>query len=475
LARLFALLLLVQILAWGWQVRARIADGWRYTGADGYVYMDAATELAQNHSYGARRPAWVRDQPKVAPLSYCRPPGYPLFIVAVARPPLPDYATFFARIQPVQAAIDLATCLLVFALAYRLGGLAAAYPALLLAAFSPFLALYAGSILTETLASFLTTAALTALVFLVTGRGRGGGALLLAIGAGVATGLLSLVRADGLLLVPCLLLPLLGEGQPRRQRLLLTAASLLALTVVFAPWPLRNVYRFGAPHLGGHLCETTGAAVERIAVTDWMATWIEDEEALPTTLWCLLSPHCTPKVDDFPPAAFESPAERDRVAALLLLQYRERFSVPFDDGFRALAAERRHRQPLGDKLRLWLRRVKHLWVSSNDLPIRGVRQLPWPQVMERLQPRLQRLFLVTDGLAISGLLGLLLLPRWRRHRLAGLVAGVALLGRTGYLALAGYVESRYILELLPLTLALGGVALTIVIDLLRQPTDRSSS
>src|SRR5262245_17868251 len=80
--------LCVLLLVAGAALRARVGRGWVFTGADGYAYMGAAAELVEKHRYAIRPPAWHK-QPAALPLGYCRLPGYPLFLAAVAAPGTP--------------------------------------------------------------------------------------------------------------------------------------------------------------------------------------------------------------------------------------------------------------------------------------------------------------------------------------------------------------------------------------------------
>src|SRR5688572_18743539 len=100
------------MLAGAWAVRARVARDWVFPGADGYNYMGAAAELVQHHRYAIRPPPWL-GTPKGLPLGYCRLPGYPLFLAAVAPSGWDgSYQPMMERAKPAQRVLDLLTCVL---------------------------------------------------------------------------------------------------------------------------------------------------------------------------------------------------------------------------------------------------------------------------------------------------------------------------------------------------------------------------
>ena len=81
---------------------------------------------------------------------------------------------------------------------------------------------------------------------------------------------------------------------------------------------------------------------------------------------------------------------------------------------------------------------------------------PWPELTRRLQPWLRAL---ARGVCALGLLGLLALALRRPLRPVAALALCCVALRTGFLGLIGFVDNRYVLELTPLCLALGGAAL----------------
>jgi 4-amino-4-deoxy-L-arabinose transferase-like glycosyltransferase len=435
----------------GVEGRLHLGAGWNFGGADGYHYMGGAMDLLDRHVYALRRPPWLNLPGDAAP-AYCRVPGYSLFLAAVTRlghphePGAPTYLMIINAAKKAQAVLDAATALLAFLIARRLFGRPASWTALLLVLLDPSLAIFSASILSETLATFLCTLTLLFL-FLALEKGRW------LVPAGAALAVAALTRMDALFLVPCFLVPWLLGAASRRQ---LFAAALL-FCLVYSPWPLRNLVRFGAAHPLGGVCDTAGIPMERTSFYRWFATWVIDEEQNPKTLYCLLRNRCPADVSTYPDTAFDDPKERAQVQGLFRQRDREGFSEQVDRGFRDLAMRRLYRHPLRTLLVLPAQRAYHQWVSRNDQPIQGSGMPPFPPAA-RVYPHAR---LLNALLLLGGLIGLLLLgfvargPAW--------IAGLALLSRAVALSLIGFVDARYTLELHPLLAVLCGVAMSLAL------------
>jgi len=450
------------LLLLGLLLRLRVGQGWTFAGADSFAYLGAARELAENHRYAFRLPDWYPDHAAARPLGYCRLPGYPVFLALTAFlpyrgwPALNDYATIFARIKPLQALLDVATCYLVYRLARRWAGQRAAWVALALAVVFPPLWLFANAILTETLATTLSTVVI-ALVACELGPGPASvGRLrhLPWIAAGGALALSALVRIDGLFLLPVLLLPVLRHG---RSSLRVLPWVLLAFVVCFSPWPLRNQLRFGQPHPLGGQCDIRGDAMAHTSFFAWFATWVTRESQTPLTLYCMFRRECVATVGTYPPEAFDSADEKAELQRLFVLRQQQGMSAEVDAGFRKLAAGRLRAHPLRTLVWLPLKRAFFLWATAIDQPLRATRSPPWPAVLRWVQPLLAPLQV---GILLLGALGVVRGLRRRSTRpLVGL-AVVCLLSRTGALSLIGFVENRYVLELYPIVLVLAGIGLS---------------
>jgi hypothetical protein len=174
------------------------------------------------------------------------------------------------------------------------------------------------------------------------------------------------------------------------------------------------------------------------------------------------------EIDDVSRTAFDSPAERDRVAALLG-QYDAtlRLTPDVDNGFATLAAERTARHPLRTYLFVPLQRIATLWLTPRTefLPISGHL---WPLAQQWQDDSLG--FSVTVFLAALNFfyVGWAIAGCWNvvRHGAAvspGTSTAVTflvtfILLRTAFLTQVETPEPRYVLECFPALLAMGALA-----------------
>jgi 4-amino-4-deoxy-L-arabinose transferase-like glycosyltransferase len=459
--RRFAVLALVLLLLGiGYAVRAQVARGLTFAGSDSYAYVGAAEELIEHGHYRFRVPLWYPDRAVEPPPGYGRLPGYPLLLAALlmdrGHTPLREYKGIFERAKLAQRALDVLTCALVFLAAWRVSGWLAGLAALLFCALSPPLILYAGSILTETLATCLSAVTVVLSLLAVIEERSAGRARGLLCGAGVALACATLVRIDGVLLGAGILSLLLfrslrGPLLSRRD----VAAALLLAALCYAPWPVRNLLVFGDPHPVGRICDARGREMPRTALFGWFATWVVRESQTPETLYCFFRAECVSRLSAYPAEAFDSPQERERLGQLLALRQREGISERVDQGFRDLARERLLRHPLRTLLWLPAQRAFHLWVSANDMPLRATGNKPGPATHGALVGL--SVFLVV--LAAAGALSLVRSGAGAARR-AAVMLGLVLMARTGFLALIGFVDERYIIEVLPAAMILAGAGVS---------------
>jgi 4-amino-4-deoxy-L-arabinose transferase-like glycosyltransferase len=190
---------------------------------EGFVLRPPAERTTQS----CGRPSQVEPNPPTA----FRPPGWPAVLTGV-------YAAGeegrWARARVVQALIGTLVVALVGLLAYLLLGRRAALAALALAALDTTLVVVGGSLLSEPLFVALSTGALCA----AAAARRSDRPLRLLLAAGMLAGLATLVRSNGIVLVPVLA----ALAAPVRGQLL-RAAALVAIgaIVVVGPWTARNV------------------------------------------------------------------------------------------------------------------------------------------------------------------------------------------------------------------------------------------
>jgi len=224
---------------------------------------------------------------------------------------------------------------------------------------------------------------------------------------------------------------------------------------VFAPWPLRNLHRFGAPHLLGSSWVTKQGDPLPTGVQTWLLTWATSPQQAAEIAWKVTKSNPIPGFA-VPPEACDSPEERKRLAVLFDQYNAEGLIAPaVDEGFEKIARERRQRDPVRFFLKLPLRRVKELWavpVPDWEMPIQAP-SLGLPDQRDRLAPLNVRTLI----LAGIGLLLAFALPRGRPLVALFLTAAI---GRT--IALAFIVPGgtqRYMFELLPMALVFAALAL----------------
>jgi 4-amino-4-deoxy-L-arabinose transferase-like glycosyltransferase len=419
--------------------RFAVISQYRSTSPDGDQYYALEQSLASAHTlaYAAG-----------APPTWTRLPGYPLFLAATAlgRPSARDAdllrATVFNQL------LDAGTALLVFAIVSELlrgkrRQRLFALLAMALVFLAPPLFLFAAYRLTESLATFLTT-----LVIYCAVRAMRGEHLMLWAGlAGLFAGLGQLVRADVITVAPAIGLAIWFAREPLRRRALAGALALAAWCVALAPWALRNLALDGAPHLAaaewpaqdGHPLPTGPIA--------WMRTWAAGRQGDADIAGTMVFER------NLPPSfvrdrMIDSPAERERLGALLERYNHERLSPAVDGEFRALAAERRARAPLRYFVGLPAQRFLELYRAPRhaEFPLRiGFLGLP------ATRPGFD-LFNVL--LYLAALVGAWKL--WRADKRLLAVLAAALVARTllHLWAVPPFVSQRYLVEGIPLFIAL---------------------
>jgi hypothetical protein len=439
------------LLAVGLGLRLRVSRGWAYGGADTYGYMKLADQLRLHHKY---------QLPDGKTPYFAKPPGYPLFLAMVWRD-MKDWGP----IVRTQAWIDVVgTGLCVYFLARRLRGAIAGLIALALAMTCPFTLVFTSAALTECLAAFFTTAAAA---LLVAGPGRAG---LRWLGAGALTGLGTMLRVDGALVTFAFLPALACVG--RRERVRVAALGALGFVVVFGPWIARNLVFFGRPYfVGEHVDRQSQPLPHYDGYYHWVATWARDDAPMSGLVWCFYDRKCPVTTRNYPADAFESPQEAVQVATIFDERNREGVTAGVAAEFEKLAAARRSHRPSFTRVKLPLIRMWNLWVNRHDDLLRDPKWRPWPEMFAKVNPYFDRLGLLLTLLLLGSSALCLAVPSTRR--VAAVL--VTLIGaRTMVFAYSYHVEPRYVVEVIPVGLALIGGAMGI---LLRRPTipDRTLS
>jgi hypothetical protein len=452
----------------------RIFLALRFPGSagDSAIYEELARNWVEEHVYGIYFANGLLS-------SDMRPPGYPTFLALL-------YLLFRRDgvvIVLAQAVLDVGTCYLIARLAWQLAPPRhkrhISLAALWLAVTCPFAANYAAVPLTEVLATLFTAAALISLVtaFLSIDGAQiefGKTPIQWFLG-GLLVGLGTLVRPETpLLLIAAGGVLLVRWRKPKDWGKLALAGGLMAagLALPLLPWAARNWERFHevqflAPRFAASPDEYTPRGLYA-----WTGTWLVRYRDVYLVPWKAGSERID--LTDIPAAAFDTPEEHARVAALLD-RYNEtqRMTAEVDEGFAELARERTLRHPLRTYLRVPLARMATLWFTPRVelLPISG---RLWPLRQRWLSDPVD--FSVTlffgalnifyVGLAAAGFFRVKAGANaevqrnaavWTPHAAVELlVAFIAV--RTVFLSTVETPEPRYVLECFPALLALGALA-----------------
>jgi len=444
-------------------------------GSDTILYEQIATNWLQHHIYA------MNVNGTVTPVDL-RMPGYPAFLALLYA--ITGRVGEAARscVMLAQAFVDLGACLLTALLATSLAtlrpGLGRPRRAFVitwwLAALCPFTANYVAAPLTEVFAGFFTAGALLALVVTFWPCALRGlpsanswaadrAASILPLAAGLCIGMGTLFRPETPLL---LLVAWLGAGWirlGRRERFSwwrVVVLSGIGCALPLAPWAVRNAVtlhevQFLAPknsNLPGELVPYGFMA--------WEKTWLFRVKDCYLVPWKLNGEVIN--LEDIPARAFDTPAEKERVAALL-----ERYnndvtlSVEEDAAFAELARERTARHPLRRHLWLPIARAFTIWFTPRIelLPFSG-RAFPVKEAWREDPIDFSftvGFFLLNLSYVVVALWGAWRL--WREgpavRRAVALLIGY-LLVRTAFLTTLETPEPRYVLVCFPAILALAG-------------------
>ena len=328
----------------------------------------------------------------------------------------------------------------------------------MLVALCPLMFLLSAYLLSESLATCLGT---LAFLFAVRAhvRDRHG----YAVAAGAFAGAAMLVRADMVTLVPALLLLTWNRAWTPRRRLGHAGLVVAAFAVMLSPWALRNLVRFGAPHLTATEWPAEDGEPLPTGPMAWMRTWANGGTGDGDLSGRFVFRQHIDVAKEVQPRMYDSDDERARLVAAAGIYNAAGLTPEVNARFEALAAERRRAHPWHTLVYLPWRRAQRLYapLPAGDYPIR-VRFLGLPQLRRAI-------FLganvVIYGLAIAG--GLVLL---RRARAVALALGVAIAARTivHMWAVPTFVSQRYLVEVMPLLVLCAAVAVGTSLARLRE-------
>jgi 4-amino-4-deoxy-L-arabinose transferase-like glycosyltransferase len=460
------------------------------SAGDTAIYLQLARNWADHHVYGL----WQNGH--LVPTDL-RTPGYPAFLAGVAL--LLGRST--RAILLSQALLDVVTCTLTAALAAALAPAQAsrrvALAALWLSATCPFLANYSAVVLTETLVTLLTTAALLCLTLGLSRTGfslsgfssdvrtptpnanpnRLKPVLLSPFGFAVLgaflTGLATLVRPEMPLLLGVAILVYAVHGwddQGTRKALLVTAAMAGAFVLPLLPWAARNLITLKKIQLLAPRYATLPGEYAPVGYFSWTKTWLVRYRDVYLSVWKIGEEPV--EVEDLPSSAFDSPEEKARIADLIE-QYNDSadldISPELDRKFAEIARERSRHHPLRTYLRVPFERALTIWLTPRTelLPIDGKF---WP--LREQWDDSHADVVVTGGFAVLGYLYVALAAAgiwfaWlakRPRSTRGWFGGVNLWGiglllayfvvRTAFLTTVEAPEPRYVVSCCPAVLAL---------------------
>ncbi|MGC1292112.1 MAG: glycosyltransferase family 39 protein [Candidatus Acidiferrales bacterium] len=430
-----------------------------YDAGDTPIYQELAHNWLAHGTYGVKIFGYLSAVDM-------RTPGYPAFLVAI-------YSVFGESARAVmiaQAAVDVLTCMVVAAMAAVLAPKTSrarvALVALWLAAICPFTATYTAVVLTETLATFLTALALLVLVEAFRDE-RLGSAPGLASGemapgmrwllGGIVVGFGTLVRPEApLILAGVAAVLVFLWWRPANWRKLVRAGILMAvgLMLPLLPWAARNwrvlhKVQFLAPRY----TELPGEFTPH-GFFSWEKTWLWRFRDVFLVSWNLNGAKIY--LQDLPASAFDSPAERTRVAELLD-QYNEtkEMSPELDRQFAEIARERMERRPLRTCVKVPFLRALSMWFTPRVemLPLSG-KFWPigyWWEDSPSQYCYSMTLFVMGIAYGVMALGG-----AWRcRKDPAAMMLVAFIVIRTAFLTTIETPEPRYVLECFPAVFALG--------------------
>jgi hypothetical protein len=415
-----------------------------------------------------------------------RMPGYPAFLaILYALAGRTGESARFA-VMLAQVVVDVAGCLLIAVLAALLVSLYDFHAkprrvftaALWLAALCPLTANYVAVPLTEVWATFLTILAFLIFVILLSrvnsetlpvwlpSHWKHGSLAIPAALAVAAIGMGTMFRPETPLLLATSGLLLTYWMLQRRQvsQWLLTGVVMFfAFALLLLPWTLRNAKTFHEFQPLAPKDATLQGEYDPKGFMAWERTWLYRVRDCYLVPWKLNDEPIN--LDDIPDSAFDTPEEKEKVAAVLET-YNDDLSLneAEDAVFAQLARERTARHPLRTYLWIPLKRAGRLWFTPRIelLPISGhVFPLAYMSEEDPVDQRLTIFYfflnIVYVGLGIAGACKLWMA---RSVRPAVLLLLFYLLVRTAFLTTIETPEPRYTLVCFPALLALGAQVFT---------------
>jgi hypothetical protein len=445
---------------------------------DTVLYEQIATNWLKHHVYAMT----VGGQ--ITPVDL-RMPGYPAFLAVIYVLTGRTGADARFWVMLAQIGVDLFSGLIIARLAALLACTSGdsapnkrVYSiALWFAALCPFTSNYVAVPLTEVFATFWTALACCALVIAIrrvpkpdfllksTHLPLGKSVEYSALGAGLIVGVGTLFRPETpILLIAAAIIfggVFLLRGIYRRWFWVCLAMALGCL-MILSPWATRNKVTLHEPQFLAPKNSNLPGELVPYGFMAWEKTWLFRVRDCYLVPWRLNEEAIF--VDDMPARAFDTPEEKQRVAAILEQYNNDLMLTPEEDAeFSQLARERNARHPL--RTYLWLpgARAVTIWFTPRIelLPISG-HVFPLAQMREDdpVDQEVTSLFFVLNlfyvGLGVWGAARL-----WRSNpaaRAAVVFLALFIVLRTAFLTTLETPEPRYVLVCFPALIALGAQA-----------------
>jgi 4-amino-4-deoxy-L-arabinose transferase-like glycosyltransferase len=466
----------VAALTAGLCLRLFFALKFPFAPSDTVLYEQLAANWLQHHVYA------ITADGALVPVDL-RMPGYPAFLATmyvITGRTGPDARLY---VTLVQAAVDLCACVVTAGLAALLALLRpnpeiwrrVFIVTVWVAALCPFTANYAAVPMTEVFAIFFTAAAFVTLIAVIWKECDGEAAFfksgwvarhsesIFALASGFLIGMGTLFRPE----TPLLLVAgwmLFAFIWLRKQRFLffarLMVLSAIGCILPLTPWAVRNVVTLHeVQFLAPKNLNMSGEFVPR-GFMAWEKTWLFRMKDCFLVPWKLDDEVIN--LEDIPARAFDTPDEKDRVAALLE-QYNNDVTITpeEDEVFGQLARERTARHPLRTYLWLPVARAFAIWFtpriellpfSGDVFPIKAA----WREDPIDLSVTLSYFSLCVLYVVYAIWGGWRL---WREKSSLGLAVALLfgyLLLRTAFLTTIETPEPRYVLVCFPAIFALAG-------------------
>jgi hypothetical protein len=442
---------------------------------DAVLYEQIATNWSKHHVYG------MTVGGVVTPVDL-RMPGYPAFLALVYAITGRTGADARLWVMLAQIGVDLLSCLVIARLAALMARTSddttpnkRVYSAALwLAALCPFTANYIAVLLTEVFAVFWTGLACCALVVAIC-RAQKPGFLLKSthlpihrsveysgLAAGIMVGAGTLFRPETpILLVAAAIVfcALFFIARNFRRWFFVSLAMALGCLMVLSPWAVRNMITLNKSQFLAPKNSNLPGELVPYGFMAWEKTWLYRVRDCYLVPWKLNEEPID--VDSIPARAFDTPEEKQRVAAILE-QYNDDLTLtPEEDAaFAQLAREQTARHPLRTYVWLPAARAATIWFTPRIelLPVSG-NVFPLAQMREEDpvdQEVTSALFLLNIFYVGLGIWGAVRLWRWNpivRPAVAFLVLFILL--RTAFLTTLETPEPRYVLVCFPALIAMG--------------------